>query len=248
MTITIRAIDYHAAGVRYVGRLAVDEQRPGRWPGVLVAPEAPGLGEHVEAVIRRLAELGYVAFGVDYHGDGRVLSDMGEMMGVVGAFLAEPEKIRVIAAAALDVLAAQPQTDPVRLAAIGYCFGGTAALELARSGADLKAVAGFHCGLGSVRPQDAGQIKAKVLVLIGAEDPIAPPPVRAAFEAEMTAGGVDWRLNLYGGAGHSFTNPEVDALGQPGFAYDAKTDRRSWAAMLDLFDETFGPLPASEGV
>ena len=146
---------------------------------------------------------------------------------------------RAIAGAALAVLAAQPETDAGRLAAIGYCFGGTTALELARSGADVKAVVGFHSGLATARPQDAKNIKAKVLVQLGADDPLIPPEQRAVFEAEMRAGGVDWRMNLYGGAEHSFTNPDASAFGRPGIKYDATTDRRSWRAMLDTFDEAF---------
>src|SRR5207253_7866808 len=132
----------------------------------------------------------------------------------------------------LQVLAGQKEVDVSKLAAIGYCFGGTTALEIGRSGGDVKAIVGFHSGLGTARPQDARNIKAKVLVCIGAEDPIIPPEQRAAFEAEMRAAGVDWRLQLYGGAGHSFSNPAVDALGRPGFFYHADTDRRSWNAMI----------------
>ena len=208
---------------------------------MLVAPEGLGLSDHTRNIARKLAEAGYVAFAMDYYGDGATL-DMADVMPRLGAFMAAPEKIRARAAAALAVLSAQPQTDPARLAAIGYCFGGTTALELARSGAALGAVVGFHSGLGTIRPQDAAQIKAKVLVCIGADDPIVPAEQRAAFEKEMTEGGVDWRMNLYGGAGHSFTNPEVAQLNRPGFAYHELTDRRSWRAMIDLFDEVFGPV------
>lgn len=129
------------------------------------------------------------------------------------------------------------------MAAIGYCFGGTTALELARSGAELAAVVGFHSGLGTARPEDASDIGGKVLALIGADDPMVPPEQRTAFEAEMRAGGVDWRMTLYGGAVHSFTNPAADAYGSPKFAaYHAPTAARSWQAMLDLFDEALGPV------
>jgi len=131
-----------------------------------------------------------------------------------------------------------PRTDGHRLAAIGFCFGGTLALELARGGADLKAIVGFHSGLATPRPQDAGAIVGKVLVLIGADDPIIPPEQRSAFEDEMRAGGVDWQLHLYGGVQHSFTNPRANNTGLPGIAYHEPTDRRSWRAMRDLFDET----------
>jgi dienelactone hydrolase len=238
----IEDIEYHVGSTRYVGQLAVDERRAGKRPGILVAPEAPGLGDHVKKIIRRLADLGYVAFGMDYHGEGKVLADMGEVMKTIGVFMEDPTKIRVIAAEALKVLASQPQTDPSRLAATGYCFGGTTALELARSGADIKAAVGFHSGLGTARPQDAKNIKAKVLALIGTEDPIVPQEARVAFEKEMTEGKVDFRLNLYGLAGHSYSNPDVNAMNMPGFAYDETTDRRAWAAMIDLFDEVFGPM------
>jgi dienelactone hydrolase len=238
----IQDIDYSVGGTRYVGQLAVDDAKSGKRPGVLVAPEAPGLGDHVKKIIRRLAEHGYVAFGMDYHGDGKVIMDMGEVMKTINAFMADPTGIRAIAAEALKVLASQPETDASKLAATGYCFGGTTALELARSGADIKAAVGFHSGLGTARPQDAKNIKAKVLALIGTEDPIVPPDARLAFEKEMKEGGVDWRLVLYGGKGHSYTNPEVNAMNMPGFAYDELTDQRSWRDMLDLFDEVFGPV------
>lgn len=241
-TMKIEDIEYSVGGTLYRGQLAVDESRSGKRPGILVAPEAPGLGDHVKKIIRRLADAGYVAFGMDYHGDGKVFTEMGEVMAKIGVFMEDPQKIRVIAAEALKVLAAQPQTDPSKLAATGYCFGGTTALELARSGADIKAAVGFHSGLGTVRPQDAANIKAKVLALVGTADPIVPPDARLAFEKEMNEGKVDWRLNLYGGKGHSFSNPDVDAMNMPGFAYDAVTDKRAWDAMLDLFDEVFGPV------
>ncbi|HEY5070539.1 MAG TPA: dienelactone hydrolase family protein [Caulobacteraceae bacterium] len=233
-------IEYHVAGVRYVGYLAVDEAREGRRPGVLVAPEGMGLGDLCKAFARRLADLGYVAFAVDYYGDG-ALTPREEVMERIGRLTADPAPIRVIATAALEVLKAQPQTDPARLAAIGYCFGGTTVLELARSGAEVAAVVGFHSGLGTTRPAEAGAVKARILVQVGADDPLVPADARLAFEKEMTAAGADWRLTLFGGVGHSFTNPEVGALGMPGFAYDKDADERSWRAMLDLFDEAVGP-------
>ena len=233
-------IEVHADGARLVCRCYVDDARPGRRPGVLVAPEAFGLSAHAYDVAHRLAEAGYAALALDYYGDAAYL-DMATCMPRVGAFMAAPDTLRARAAAGLAALAAQPLTDPTRLAAIGYCFGGTTALELARSGADLKAVVGFHSGLTAPRPADAKAIRAKVLVCIGAADPVIPPAQRAAFETEMTDAGVDWRMILYGGVGHSFTTPEVGALGNPAFAYDASADHRSWRAMVDLFDEAFGP-------
>jgi dienelactone hydrolase len=232
-------IAYEVGGRRYLGYLALDDARTGKRPGVLLAPEAPGRGPLVMSFARKLAEAGYVAFAMDYHGDAEVLTDFNEMMQRLGGFMADPTGIRAIASAALAVLAAQPETDAARLAAIGYCFGGTTALELARSGADIKLAVGFHSGLSTARPEDAKNIKGKVLVQIGADDPMIPAAQRVAFEEEMRAGGVDWRIVLYGGAEHSFTNPDASAFGRPGIKYHEPTDRRSWREMLDAFDEAF---------
>ena len=232
-------IEYNVGGQRYVGHFVVDEEREGRRPGVLVAPEGGGLVDLTKSIAWRLAEAGYAAFAMDYYGDGQPLADFNEVMPRLAPWFADPTGIREIAGAALAVLAAQPLTDPGRLAAIGYCFGGTTALELGRAGAALKAIVGFHSGLGSAKPAGVGAVKAKVLVNIGADDPIIPPAQRTAFEQEMNEAGVDWRMTLFGGVGHSFTNPNANALGRPGFAYDAAADRRSWAAMIDLFTEVF---------
>jgi dienelactone hydrolase len=230
-------IEYHADGARLVGYLAVDDGKPGKRPGIVVAHEGGGLNDHAKRAARRLAEAGYVAFALDYYGDGQPLSDLSQAMPRITAWMADPTGIRARAHAALEVLIHQPETDAGRLAGIGYCFGGTTVLEMARAGEPLKAVVGFHSGLATSRPAQAGQLKAKVLVQIGADDPIIPPEQRVAFEAEMTATKADWRMLLYGGAGHSFTNPDVNALGRPGFAYDKAADERSWRAMLDLFGE-----------
>ena len=234
-------IEYHAAGARLVGHFCVDDARAGIRPGVLVAPEGGGLVDLTKSIARRLAQAGYAAFAMDYYGDGKPLADFNEVMPRINAFMSEPSTIRARAAEALRILASQPETDPGRLAAIGYCFGGTTVLELARSGADVKAVVGFHSGLGTTRPAAVGAVRAKILACIGYHDPIIPAEQRLVFEKEMDAAGVDWRMNVYGGAGHSFTNPGVGALGRPGFEYHADTDRRSWAAMIDFFDEALGP-------
>ncbi|HKA02922.1 MAG TPA: dienelactone hydrolase family protein, partial [Acidimicrobiales bacterium] len=182
----IEDIEYEADGRRLVGHLAVDDTKPGLRPAVLVAHEAPGLDEHAKGKAERLASLGYVAFALDYNGDGKPLP-MDEVMKRYGELAGDPDRVRALGQAGLDVLLAQPQTDPDRVAAIGFCFGGTLVLELARGGADLKAVVGFHSGLGTTRPEDAANITGTVLVCIGAEDPIIPPEQRLAFEEEMRA-------------------------------------------------------------
>ena len=140
----------------------------------------------------------------------------------------------------VNVLQARPEVDAIKIAAIGYCYGGTMALELARSGALVSGVVGFHSGLATAAPQDARNIKGKVLVCIGADDPSIPSDQRSAFEQEMREGRADWQMNIYGGVVHSFTNPEADQRGQPERArHDAKADARSWAEMCAFFEEIF---------
>jgi dienelactone hydrolase len=231
-------IEYHADGQRLVGYLAVDDAKAGKRPGIIVAHEGGGLTDHAKNSARKLAQAGYAAFALDYYGDGQPLSDMSQAMARLGVWMADPTGIRARAHAALEVLTAQAETDTDRLAGIGYCFGGTTVLEMARAGEPLKAVVGFHSGLGTSRPATA-PIKPKILVQIGADDPIIPPEQRAAFEAEMKAANADWRMLVYGGAGHSFTNPDVGALNRPGFEYNESADKRSWRAMLDVFEEVF---------
>ena len=237
---TTRDISYEADGRTMVGTLALPDG-DGQRPGVLVSHEGPGLDDHARTVAGRLAdELGYVAFALDYHGGGQPLTSRDEMMARIGEFRSDPLRVRTIGTAGLDILVAEERTDTDRLAAIGYCFGGTLSFELARGGADLKAAVGFHAGLGTARPQDAANIRAKVLALIGADDPIVDNTQRREFEEEMRAGGVDWELVVYGGAVHSFTNPRASQVDLPGIAYDERIDHRSWQAMLDLFGEVFG--------
>ena len=237
----IEDIAYEVDGTTMIGHLAVDDKRTGKRPGVLVAHEGPGLDDHAKGRAERLAALGYAAFALDYHGGGKPIP-WSEMMARLGPLIGDPDRVRRLGRAGLDVLLAQPETDASRVAAIGYCFGGTLSVELGRSGADIKAIVGFHSGLGTARPEDARNIVGSVLVCIGAEDPLIAPEQRAAFENEMREGGVDWRMNLYGGAAHSFTNPHADELGRPGIAFHGPTDERSWRAMLDFFDEKFGPV------
>jgi dienelactone hydrolase len=236
---TTRDITYEADDRTMIGTLAVPDG-DGQRPGVLVCHEGPGLDDHARGRAVRLAdELGYVAFALDYHGGGKRIDDRQQMMERIGAFYADPPRVRDIGMAGLEILLQEPRTDPQRVAAIGYCFGGTMALELARGEADLKAVCGFHSGLSTARPQDASNIVGKVLVMIGADDPIVDNAQRKSFEEEMTGGGVDWQMVVYGGAVHSFTNPAASNIDMPGIEYHEPTDRRSWQAMRNLFDEVF---------
>jgi dienelactone hydrolase len=236
--VSTRDIEYGADGTTMIGRLALPDGT-GKRPAVLIAHEANGLDDHQKSRAGRLAEFGYVAFALDYHGGGKPLDDRDAVMARFEVLANDPVRTRALAAAGLDVLLAERRTDVSKVAAIGYCFGGTMVLELARSGADLKAVVGFHPGLNSLRPEDSARINGKVLVCVGTEDPYIPVEHRVAFEAEMRAAGVDWRMNLYGGVQHSFTHPNADLVEIPGFAYHRTSDERSWRAMLDLFDEVF---------
>ena len=225
-TVTTYDIEYQAAGRRMIGYFAVPTG-DGPAAAVLVCHEGPGLDDHAKSRARRLAELGYLALALDYHGDGRPLE--GGLPAVrerLAPLLADPLQTRAIGRAGLEVLLGHERCDAGRVAAIGYCFGGTMALELARGGEALQAVVGFHSGLGTARPADAANCTAKVLACIGADDPMVNAEQRAAFEQEMTAGGVDWMLNVYGGAVHSFTNVNADLMGMPQvIAYHEPTDR-----------------------
>ena len=237
----LQPIDYQVNGKPYTGFLA-DGSGGRKAPGILVAHEGGGMTSHPKDRARMLAELGYVAFAMDTFGEP--VTEIARGREILMALMADPKEFHARIYAALDVLKAQANVDATRLAAIGFCFGGTTVLELARSGADVACVVGFHSGLTPARAAAPGAIKAKVLTCVGTADPIIPPEQRAAFEAEMTAAGADWRMLVLGGVGHSFTNPEIDAWNLPGFKYDAAADRRLWAAMRDLFDETLGPVGA----
>jgi dienelactone hydrolase len=232
-------LTYQADGLTMQSQLFL-EPAAERRAAVLVFPEAFGLGEHAISRAKRLAEQGYVALACDLHGDGRIVDDLQEAVGLLQPLLAEPARTRARASAALKALTGRSEVDATRVASIGYCFGGTMSLELARSGANLKAVVGFHSGLGTNAPQtDAKAIKARVLVCIGADDPMIPPEQRATFETEMRNAGVDWQLHLYGNTVHSFTNPEAAKRNMPdAIRYSAEADERSWAALQELFGET----------
>ncbi len=234
-------MEYVADGLSMVGQLYHDDSSTAPRPGVLVFPEAFGLGEHAKSRAERLAGLGYVALACDLHGRGEVIEDLGTVMGLIGPMRADPTGTRARARGGLDVLLKQPRVDAARIGAIGFCFGGTMALELARSGADVAGVVGFHSGLLTARPQDAGAIKGKVLACIGADDPAVPFDERRAFEDEMRAGKVDWQLQVYGGVVHSFTNKAAGRMNRPEMVrYDAGADARSWASMQAFFSELFG--------
>ncbi len=234
-----RSLKYQADGLSMDAELFY-ESGAGKKPGVLVFPEAFGLGEHALEKAKKLAGLGYVALACDLHGSRRMLKDLNEVMKELGALTSDPKRPRARARAALDALCACPEVDPTKVAAIGFCFGGTMALALAGSGAPILATVGFHSGLQAPAPGEAKNIRGKVLVCIGADDPMIPLEQRAAFEKEMRDGKVDWQMTVFGGVVHSFTNKEADARGNPqALRYDAHAEARSWSQMQGLFSEVF---------
>ena len=232
-------LPYEADTLTMKGKLFLPDGA-GPHPGVLVFPEAFGLGEHAIGRARRLAELGYAALACDLHGERRMIENLEEVMPIIGALREDALRIRARTGPALAALVGRAEVDAARIGAIGFCFGGTMALELARGGANVAAVVGFHSGLATSRPGDAAAIQGRVLVCIGADDPGIPAEQRAAFEEEMRAGGVAAQIMIYGGVVHSFTNVHADRLGRPEFArYDAEADRHSWMLMRDAFDQAF---------
>jgi dienelactone hydrolase len=231
--------EYKDGDVTLRGYLAWDEAKAGKRPGILVMPEAFGLGPQAKRRAEMLAGLGYVALAGDPYGDGVEFTDLQEAIKRAGAIFADPAIARRRVRAALDKLATVAQVDTSRMASMGYCMGGTFSLELARSGAPVRGVVSFHGGLQTQRPAEAGAVKAKVLVCTGADDPFVPHAQVGAFAEEMTKAGVDWQVISYGHTVHSFTNPDADKVGAPGIKYNKLSDERSWKAMKSFFEEIF---------
>jgi len=231
-------VEYRHGDVMLEGYLAYDDSFQGKRPGVVVAHEWFGQTSYERKRAEQLARLGYVAFAIDMYGKGVRARDGKEAGALAGKYMGDRKLMGARAAAGLDVLRNRPETDPTRLAAIGYCFGGTTVLELARSGADLVSVVSFHGGLDTPTPGDARNIKAKVLVLHGGDDPMVPNKQVEAFQEEMRKGGVDWQFISYGGAVHRFSNPAAGDDSSKGLAYNERADRRSWEAMRAFFAET----------
>jgi dienelactone hydrolase len=224
------------AGNPYAGFFASPDAPTG--PAILLAHNAPRLGAFERTTAERLAALGYSVFCADY--SGGIDLDTEEGRAAFGLIFSDTPRVRDRAQAALAILTAQAGIDAGRIAAIGYCFGGTVALELARSGAELQAVVGLHAGLPLAQPEDNRAIKGKVLLIEGTQDPIVPPAMRASFETQMDQAGVDWRLLLLGGVSHGFTVPGIEKMGRPGIAYNQAADQRSWEAMMHFLGETIG--------
>jgi dienelactone hydrolase len=237
-------IEYRDQATGLRGFLAYDQTAGDRRPGVLVVHEGLGLNEHAMERTRMVAGLGYVALAADMFGDRRQARDLEEARALIGELRHDPKKLRTRARTALAALAALPQVDARRLGAIGFCFGGTTVLELARDGTDLRAVVSFHGVLTTQAPAATGKVKASVLVCTGADDPLVPADQVIAFEHEMRSAGVgDWQVISFGNTLHGFANPAANGSLMAAARYNESSDRRSWAAMRGLFDEMLGRTP-----
>ena len=232
------SLEYKDGDVTLKGFVALDDQSNHKRPGILVMPEAFGLGKQAKDRALRLASLGYAALAGDPYGNGLEVSDLQEAIKHAGAIREDNTKFRQRIRAGLDALMVLPQVDTDRLVVMGYCMGGSCSLEMARDGAPLKGVVSFHGALETQSPAEPGKVQAKVLVCHGADDPFVPVEHVTAFEEEMTKAGVDWQVISYGGTVHSFTNPEADGSIE-GICYNKQADERSWQAMQAFFDEIF---------
>ena len=235
---TARDVHYSADGLDLIGTLAIPKGS-GPFPLVLIAHEGPGLDDIQRNRASEIAELGYVGFALDYHGSLSPFAERQLMMDRILGLYSDPDRTRALGLAALDAVRNEPAVDASRVAAIGYCFGGTLALELGRAGAELKAIVGFHPGLNNVRPDDSRHISGRVLMCIGADDPLIAVEQRVAFEAEMRKANVTFEMHVYGGVQHSFTHPRASLANLPGIAYNERAATHSWIAMRALLAEVF---------
>ena len=237
--VVFKTVEYNEGSTTLEGLSVHDNAMEGKRPGILVVHQWKGLGDYERKRAEMLAKLGYNVFAVDIYGKGVRLTNPKEAAAESAKYKGDRALLRARVNAGLAVLKKNELTEPTKVAAIGYCFGGTTALELARSGADIAGVVSFHGGLNTPTPADAQKIKGKVLALHGADDPNGPPAEVAAFEEEMRKAKVDWSLVSYGGAVHSFTDWNAGSDNSKGSAYNEKADKRSWEAMKTFFAELF---------
>lgn len=237
--IQTKVVEYKQGDTTLEGVVASDDAVKGARPGVLIVHQWRGLTDYEKKRAEMLVRLGYVVFCADIYGKGVRPQTQDEAGAQAGKYKKDRQLLRARVNAGLEMLRQQPLVDAKRIAAIGYCFGGTTVLELARSGATLNGAISFHGGLDSPTPGDGKNVKCKVLVLHGADDPTISPQQFAAFENEMRSGGVDWQLVEYGGAVHGFTQWHAGHDSSRGVAYNERADQRSWEHMKLFFAEIF---------
>jgi dienelactone hydrolase len=239
-TIKTQAVDYTLNGVTLEGFVAYDSAKKSPQPGILIVHDWMGPGKFAKDKAEELAKQGYVAFAVDVYGKGVRPKNAEEAAKTAGKFKDDRNSLRARIRAGYDKLTSMKEVDPKRIVVMGYCFGGTTALELARSGSPLAGTVSFHGGLGSPTPEDAKNIKGRVLVLHGADDPFVPPAEVNAFKEEMKNAGVKMEFVAYPGSVHSFTNPAAGNDNSKGAAYNADADKQSWAAFQKFLREVVG--------
>jgi dienelactone hydrolase len=232
------AVEYKHGDVVLEGWLAYEKGATGKRPGVILVHEWKGHGPYVRMRAEEIAKLGYVAFAIDMYGKGVFAKDHVEAGKLAGVFQKDRKLMRERASAGLERLKKVELVDPAKIATMGYCFGGTTSLELARGGYDVVAAASFHGSLGTPAGSEAKSVKAKIAVFHGAADPHVTPEQVAGFEAEMTKAKADWYLVKFGGAMHSFTVKEANDP-EHGMAYDEAADKRSWEMLKSLLAESF---------
>jgi dienelactone hydrolase len=233
-----QTIEYKQGDTTLEGYLAYDDSFTGQRPGVLVVHQWMGVTEYEKNRAAMLAQLGYVAFCADIYGKGIRPQSIKDAGAEATKYKTDRALLRLRANAGLAELKKNSRVDSKRIAAIGYCFGGTTVIELARSGAALNGVVSFHGGLDSPAPADGKNIKCKILACHGGDDPFVSAKDLAAFEDELRAAKVDWQLIKYGGAVHSFTQPLAND-NPPGAKYNERADKRSWTDMKNFFAEIF---------
>ena len=232
-------VEYTYDGKTFKGMLAYDDAATGKRPGVLVVHEWWGLNAHAMDRAKRLADEGYVAFACDMYGDGKKTEHPKEAMEFAGEVRKNSAAWVGRAKAALKVLEDSPKVDPSKLAAIGFCFGGSTVLQLAFAGADLDAVVSFHGAPVVPTAEQAKAVTGRILMCHGADDGFIKLETIAAFRKALDDNGVKYEWVSYPGAVHSFTSKEADKGGNPGMKYNAAADTASWASMRKLFDEAF---------
>ncbi len=237
-----KEVSYNANGTTLKGYIAYDDAVKGKRPGILVVHEWWGHNEYARKRARMLAEHGYTALAVDMYGNGKQAHHPDDAQ----KFSSEVSKNAVLAKARFDaaysLISKEDTVDANNIAAIGYCFGGTVALNMARIGEPLKAVLSFHGGLGTDTPAEAGKVKARIASFTGEDDPFIPATQVAAFRQEMDKAGVTYKVVTYPGAKHAFTNPEADKFGQEfklPLAYNAAADKASWEEGLAFLADAF---------
>jgi dienelactone hydrolase len=234
-----KMIDYSQGDTALQGFLAWDDAAEGKRPGVLVIHEAWGENQHARDQAVRLAKAGYVGFALDMYGKGKVTTPLEDAKALMTEASKDSAVIRARFEAARKLLEAEPQVDPKRIGAVGYCFGGNVALNVARAGENLTAVATFHAAVPSADQPVSGKVKARILINTGGADPLVPKSKVDAFVKGLKDAGANISVITYPNAKHSFTNPDAAKAGMDALAYDADADRKSWDASMKMFREAF---------